>query len=302
MKIFITGSNGFVGTNLIGLLLNESHQVTALVRSEAKGARLPKGVDIVVGNSTESGDWQRHVSSHEVLVNLAGTSVFKRWTPAYKQLLRDSRILTTRNLVEAIPDAEGKDVTLLSTSGAGYYGFTDDEELSESAPPGDDFLARLSQDWEAEATKAGGKGVRVVIMRFGVVLGRDGGALAQMALPFKFFAGGPLGDGRQWFPWIHIHDLCRAALYSIDQRDIQGPVNFVAPGTVRNKEFTRILGRVLHRPSFMPAPGFMVRLAMGEFGSVILKGQRPVPALLEDQGFEFQFPRVEDALRDVLTD
>jgi hypothetical protein len=300
MKIFITGSNGFVGTNLGRFFLNEGHEVTGLVRSEAKGKTLPKGISYVVGEGTQPGDWQEAVSGHDVLINLAGVPIFQRWTSAYKRLLYDTRILTTRNLVDAIPAESGSSVTLLSTSAVGYYGFTRDEELGESSSPGDGFLATLALDWEGEAAKAREKGVRVVITRFGVVLGRDGGALAQMVLPFRLFVGGPLGNGRQWFSWIHIEDLCRAANFVITHKEISGPANFTAPGPVRNRDLARAIGKVLRRPSIMPAPAFMIRLLMGEFGSVILRGQRVVPRLLQSRGFKFKFADIEASLADLL--
>ena len=210
MRVFITGANGFVGTNLSRVLTQAGHEVTALVRRETTSGRLHAGVTPVLGESTRPGDWQKAVPGHDLLINLAGTSIFNRWTAARKQAIRDSRILTTRNLVDAIPAGAASRITLLSTSAVGYYGCTGDEELDENSPPGDDFLATLAKEWEAEALKATGKGVRVVITRFGVVLGHDGGALAQMVLPFRFFVGGPLGSGRQWFSWIHVEDLCRA--------------------------------------------------------------------------------------------
>jgi uncharacterized protein (TIGR01777 family) len=300
MRIFITGSNGFVGTNLGRFLLNAGHEVTGLVRTEAKGKTLPTGISYVVGEGTQPGKWQEAVSGHDVLINMAGVPIFQKWTPAYKRLLYDTRILTTRNLVDAISAESGSSVTLLSTSAVGYYGATGDEELGEPSPPGDDFLATLALDWEGEATKALEKGVRVVITRFGVVLGREGGALAQMILPFRFFVGGPLGNGRQWFSWIHIEDLCRAAHFVMTDKDISGPVNFTAPGPVRNKDLARAIGKVLRRPSIMPAPAFMIRLLMGEFGSVILRGQRVVPRVLQSRGFKFKFEDIEASLADLL--
>jgi uncharacterized protein len=300
MKVFITGSNGFVGTNLSRILVARGHEVTALVRTEKSVGRLPGNVSIVVGDPTKPGGWQKAVQSHEVLVNLAGASIFNRWTPAYKQLLRESRLLTTRNLVDAIPAGADPQVTLLSTSAVGYYGFTGDEELDENSPPGTDFLAVLARDWEAEALRAREKGVRAVITRFGVVLGNDGGALEQMVRPFRFFAGGPLGSGEQWFSWIHVDDLCRAALFVMCRYDVSGPVNFTAPGPVKNRNLAKSIGKVLHRPSFMPAPGFAIKLMLGEFGSVILQGQRVVPGVLSSKGFAFKFPDIEAALRDLL--
>jgi len=301
MKIFITGANGFVGTNLGRFLLDEGHEITGLVRSEAKGRGLPKGISYVVGEGTEPGKWQESVSGHDVLINLAGVPIFRRWTSAHKRLLRDTRIITTRNLVDAIPAKTGSAVTLLSTSGVDYYRVAGDEERSEASPPGNDFIATLARDWESEAMKAAEKGVRVVITRFGVVLGKNGGALPQMILPFRWFVGGPLGSGGQWFSWIHIEDLCRAANFVITNKEISGPVNFTAPGPVRNRDLSSAIGKVLQRPSIMPAPAFMIRLFMGEFGSVILRGQRVVPRVLESQGFKFKFPDVESALTDLLT-
>jgi hypothetical protein len=300
MKIFITGANGFVGTNLGRFLLSEGHEVMGLVRSEPKGEGLPKGVSYVVGEGTQPGRWQEAIAGHDVLINLAGVPIFQRWTPAYKRLLYDTRILTTRNLVDAIPAESGSSVTLLSTSGVDYYRFAGDEERDESSPPGNDFIATLAHDWEGEATKAGDKGVRVVITRFGVVLGRDGGALPQMILPFRLFVGGPLGGGRQWFSWIHIEDLCRAAHFVMTTKEIHGPVNFTAPGPVTNGGLSRAIGKVLGRPSIMPAPAFMIKLLMGEFGSVILRGQRVVPRLLQAKGFNFRYDSIEAALENLL--
>ncbi len=298
MKIFITGANGFVGTSLCRTLLKQGHEVSGLVRGEGKN--LPGGVSYVVGESTKPGKWQETVAGHDVLINLAGASIFKRWNKEYKQLLRDSRILTTKNLVEAIPEESAEKMTLLSTSAVGYYGFRGDEELNETAPAGDDFLAILARDWENEAYKAREKRVRVVITRFGIVLGQDGGALEQMTMPFRFFVGGPLGSGRQWFSWIHVEDLIRAALFVISRPDIDGAVNFTAPNPIRNKDLAKTIGTFMHRPSFMPAPAFMIKLFMGELGSVILNGQRVLPGVLQSKGFEFNFPDIKSALRNLL--
>jgi len=298
MKVFITGGSGFVGTGLSRILLTGGHEVTVLTRSKKKAAALQPGLSAVTGDPTRPGKWQEAVPGHDLLINLAGASIFKRWTEPYKQMVRDSRILTTRNLVDAI--TEGSAVTLLSTSAVGYYGFTGDEDLDEGSPAGKDFLAVLARDWEAEAEKARDKRTRVVTTRFGVVLGKGGGALSQMTLPFKLFAGGPLGRGEQWFSWIHLEDLCRAAAFVASHREIEGPVNFTAPGPLRNKDLARAIGRALKRPSFMPAPGFMISLIMGEFGSVILKGQKVLPKVLLEKGFSFNYPDIDAALKNIL--
>ena len=182
----------------------------------------------------------------------------------------------------------------------GYYGFHGDEELDEESPPGNDFLARLAVEWETEALKAQGKGVRVVITRLGIVLGENGGALGQMIPLFKRFLGGPIGSGQQWFSWIHIKDLAEAFAFLIKHPEIRGPVNVCSPSPVKNKDLAKALGRVLHRPSFIPAPGFMVLMVLGEFGSVILKGQRVLPRQLLKNGFTFQYPDIDKALRSIL--
>ncbi|MHB8204061.1 MAG: TIGR01777 family oxidoreductase [Desulfomonilaceae bacterium] len=296
MNVFLTGANGFVGTNLARFLIESGHKVFALVRNPSKATGLPKEVTVVIGESTKQGKWQEALDNYDLFINLAGANIFRRWDEDYKKLLRDSRINTTRNLVDAMTG----NATLLSASAVGYYGMTEDEELDESSGPGNDFLAQLAVDWENEALKASNKGARVVITRFGVVLGRDGGALAQMIRPFKFFAGGPIGSGRQWMSWIHIIDLCRAALFAAENEEIRGPVNLCAPGPIRNGDLAKEIGKILGRPSFMPAPGFIVNLAMGEFGSVILKGQRVVPGKLQKHGFSFIFPDIKSALSNLL--
>ncbi|MFH0824182.1 MAG: TIGR01777 family oxidoreductase [Pseudomonadota bacterium] len=228
MDAFITGGTGFVGTYLSRFLLEKGHSVTVLARREVKGPHFPARVRQVIGDGTKQGLWQDEVAGHDVVINLAGTSIFKRWNEDYKRRLRESRILTTRHVVEALPANPGGDVVFLSTSAIGYYGFTTDQELYEDSPAGTDFLAGLALDWETEALLAEKKGVRTVITRFGVVLGNDGGALAQITLPFKFFVGGPIGSGRQWVSWIHINDLARAMLFCMETKEINGPVNFTA--------------------------------------------------------------------------
>jgi hypothetical protein len=300
MKTLIIGGSGFVGSHLTPFLAGKGFDVTIMARRPERGPRFPAEVNTLAADATKPGDWQADVPKYDLLINLAGVSVFKRWDDAYKKLLRETRILTTRNLVDAIPDKRERKITLINTSGAGYYGFTGDEELAEDAPPGSDFLSRLARDWEAEALRAKEKDVRVIITRFGIILGKGGGALAQMTLPFRFFAGGPLGHGKQWIPWMHVEDLCRAELFLIEHDHINGPVNFTAPEPVRNVELSKAIGKALNRPAFMPAPSFMIKLVLGEFGSVILEGQRAIPKVLQDNGFSFKYPSIQEALRDLL--
>lgn len=298
MKIFITGGTGFVGMHLSERLLREGHEVTVLTRGAGRRVAL-SGLSYIEGDPTVRGKWQQAVAGHEAVVNLAGTSIFGRWTPDYKEEIRLSRILTTSHIVESIP--EGSKTVLLSTSAVGYYGFHGDEELDESAPPGDDFLARVAVDWEREALKAEEKGTRVVLMRFGIVLGRSGGALQQIMRPFRWFLGGPIGSGKQWFSWIHVDDLVSAICFLMGRGDATGPYNLTSPNPVRNKDFACALGKAMGRPSILPAPGFMIRLILGEFGSIILQGQRVLPKRLSEAGFQFKYPDVENALKNLLT-
>jgi hypothetical protein len=298
MNIFITGGTGFVGKGLTQSLIDSGHRVTLLTRSLRKTGSHPPAVSLVEGDSTREGEWQKSVSEHEAVINLAGASIFSRWTPEMKRILRESRILTTRNLVEAF---EGSGVrTFFSTSAIGYYGFHGDEELTESSPPGSDFLAQLAMDWEKEALKAEISGVRVVLTRFGIVLGEEGGALGQMVPMFQKYLGGPLGSGRQWFSWIHRKDLTQAFLFLLSKPGISGPVNFTAPNPVRNRDLAAALGRVLNRPARLPAPGFMLRLVLGEFGSILLEGQKVIPGKLLHGGFQFRYPKIEEALAEIL--
>jgi uncharacterized protein len=300
MKILITGGTGFVGAGLSARLRGDGHEITILTRSARSEKTGPRGITYLAADPTVRGPWQEAVGDHDVIINLAGASLFNRWSPEYKRLLRESRLATTRNLVEAIPDRGDKQITFFSTSAVGYYGFRGDEELTEESPPGDDFLAGLAAEWEDVALRAQAKGARVVITRFGIVLGEGGGALSQMVPFFKMFIGGPLGSGRQWFSWIHRGDLAEAFVFLMKHQDISGPVNLCAPNPVRNRDLARALGRALNRPSFMPAPGFMIKLVLGELGSVILKGQKVLPRRLLDRGFVFRYPDIDAALRNIM--
>ena len=301
MKIFMTGGTGFVGKTLTRKLVEQGHQVTVLTRKILDGPIPEKGVSLIEGNPISEGAWQEQVPHHKAVINLAGASIFKRWTRETKAMIRDSRVLTTKNLVKAMSMSKGKETTLISTSAIGYYGFHDDEELDESYVSGNNFFALLSKDWEAAALQARQYGVRVLICRLGIVLGTRGGALGKMIPLFKMGLGSPLGTGEQWFSWIHEHDLVRIYLFLLGQEDLEGPVNCTAPGPVKNREFTKALGEALKRPTFMPAvPSFMLKIIKGEFANVLLKGQRVVPKKLSDAGFDFQFSRLNDALQDLL--
>jgi uncharacterized protein (TIGR01777 family) len=300
MKILMTGGTGFVGKHLSSRFIQEGNEVTILTRFLKESGNHPKGISYLQGDPTQKGPWQAAIPSHDVIINLAGASIFSKWSEEYKKLLRDSRLFTTRNIVEGIPSGGEKGFSLFSTSAVGYYGFHGDEELGEESPPGNDFLARLAVDWEAEALKAQEKGARVVITRLGIVLGERGGALGQMIPLFKRFVGGPIGSGQQWFSWVHIKDLAEAFVFLSKHPEISGPVNVCSPNPVRNKDLAKALGRALCRPSFMPAPGFMIRMVLGEFGSVILEGQRVLPQQLLKKGFTFQYSDIDQALRSII--
>jgi len=300
MKIFLTGGTGFVGTHLTAFLIQGGHQVTILARSVKERKLVSPGISYLQGDCTKRGHWQDSIRDHDVVINLAGASIFSRWTEAYKNLIIESRVDTTRNVVEGISSATGGRITLFSASGTGYYGFHEDEELTEDSPPGNDFLARVAHEWETEAFKAEEYGARVVTTRFGIVLERNGGALGEMIPFFRMFIGGPIGNGLQWFSWTHMKDLLGAFDFLMRHSEISGPVNFCSPEPVRNKDLAKALGKILNRPSLIPAPGFMIRLALGEFGSVILNGQRAVPGKLLDADFIFQYPEIAEALREIV--
>jgi len=298
MNVLITGGLGFIGTQLTIRLLDRGNAVTIVDHSPQPRPYTPQGVRYISADTTIRGDWQDELKKQDAVLNLAGASIFSRWSQKRKKLIYDSRILTTRNVVEALPREKG--ALLCSTSAVGYYGFRGDEELIEGDSPGDDFLARVCVDWEGEAAAAAETGIRVAVTRFGIVLGKTGGALGQMMPLFKTYLGGPLGSGEQWFSWVHTEDLLRAFLFILDNEDIAGPVNICSPNPVRNRQLAKALGKALSRPSFLRAPAFAVRLVLGEFGTMLLEGQRVLPAKLLEKGFVFQYPDIEDALNEVV--
>jgi hypothetical protein len=299
MKFVITGGLGFIGVNLSNYLLDKGHAVIALGRAATQNRITADMYQYISADTTQPGGWQKALGDVDAVVNLAGKSIFKRWSKSYKRQIYDSRILTTRNIVDALPADQS--VVLCSASGAGYYGNRGDDLLKEDEKSGNDFLASVSVDWEAEALKATAKGIRAALMRFGVILGKGGGALAKMIPAFKFFVGGPIGSGNQWFPWMHLTDLMAAILFVCEHPQVNGPLNFCAPNPLRNRELAKTLGQVLGRPAIMPTPAFMVRTVLGEFGNVLLDSQRTIPAKLLSHGFEFQYPDIRSALKEVVS-
>jgi uncharacterized protein (TIGR01777 family) len=306
MKIVIAGGTGFLGSPLAEGYAEDGHDVRVLTRGLADGeSRHDSGTGVPgvtrVGWRPEgpTGPWALALEGADAVVNLAGASIGdKRWTPQRKSLLHDSRIIPTRSLASAIAGASAPPPVFISASGVGYYGMTNGEPKTESSPAGDDFLARLCEEWEAEAARARNPATRVVFVRSGVVLERSGGALPKMMTPFRFFAGGPVGSGRQYMSWIHRIDWIEMVRWIVDTPAIAGPVNVTAPVPVTNREFTHALGRAMRRPAFVPVPSFALRVALGEMaGALLLTGQRAVPQHALSRGFHFRYPEIDLAFR-----
>jgi len=301
MKIFITGGSGLIGAALTDALLRRGDQPLVLSRDARRATeRLGPDVLVVEGDPTEYGDWAARVDSCDAVVNLAGEPVFgKRWNERQKERLRASRVQATTNVVRAIGEAPQRPSVLVSASAVGYYGDVPEGELTEDARAGDDFLARTCEEWENAARQVLHHGTRLSIIRIGVVLARDGGALKQMIVPFKLGLGGPVGRGRQWVSWIHLDDLVGVLLAALDNPRLDGEINATAPRPVRNKEFSKCLARSLRRPALFPVPPFMLRLMFGEVAFVITTGQKVLPRRLEQENFRFQFADCQAAMNDL---
>jgi uncharacterized protein (TIGR01777 family) len=307
MRVIITGGTGLIGSALSADLAADGHEVIVLSRSPERVAGLPGGVRAECWDARTSDGWVHLADGADAIVNLAGASLAgegflpSRWTDERKRLIRDSRVHAGHAVVQAVEQAVQKPGVLIQASGIGYYGFRGDEEVTEDDPAGDDFLARLAhEDWEPSTAPVEDMGVRRAIIRSGAVLDGREGALPRLALPFRLFVGGPMGSGKQWMSWIHLADEVAAIRYLIEQSTASGPFNLVAPNPLTNAQFSSTLGRVLGRPSFVPLPGFAMRLAFGEVSGVLLEGQRAVPRRLLNLGFTFRFPEAEAALENAL--
>lgn len=292
MRVVITGGTGFIGEALVRRLVARGHDVGVITRSPAK---------VRAGRPLS---WQQvgKAASADIVINLAGENVGGgRWTESRKRKIMESRADATMALVEAMNSRPDPRRTFISASATGYYGLRGDEVLDETASSGGGFLAEVVRRWEELARRAEGA-ARVVILRFGVVLGRDGGALAKMMLPFRFGAGGPMGSGQQWLPWVEREDLLRMIEWAIGNPSASGIYNITSPNPARNRDFARALGRVMHRPAFLPTPAFAMRLALGRemADEMLLGGQRVVPARATAEGFRFDYPELDAALEHAL--
>jgi uncharacterized protein len=301
MRVTLTGATGGIGRGLAEALIARGDEVTALTRSpECAAGRLPQGVAAVGWDPVAGPAPADALAGRDAVVNLAGENVAQRWTSEVKQRIRASRELGTRNLVEGLRIAEPRPAALVSGSASGYYGPHGDERVGEDAPAGDDFLAAVSVAWEREAMEAEGLGMRVVIVRTGIVLDADSGALATMLTPFKLGVGGPVAGGRQYMPWIHREDEIGLLLAALDNPGFSGPVNGSAPEPATNRDFSRALGRALHRPAFAPIPAAAIKVLYGDMSQIVVKGVRMVPDRAAELGYTFRHPDLDEALRSTL--
>lgn len=301
MKVAIIGATGFVGSRLVEQLQAQGHQPLIFTRDREAALKAFPNLEVVGYTPTKSGDWQEAISGCDAVVNLAGEPIAEsRWTPKQKQEILNSRQLGTQKIVEAIKKANHKPTVLVNASAIGFYGTSETAIFDENSASGNDFLAEVCQKWEAEAQKVKDIGVRLVILRFGIVLG-EGGALAKMIPPFKLFAGGPLGTGKQWFSWIHLDDLVNLIIEALTRSDLEGVFNATAPNPVRMSELCQTLGEVLRRPSWLPVPSFALEALLGEGAQVVLEGQQVLPKRAISSLFKYQYPTLKQALAEIVS-
>jgi uncharacterized protein (TIGR01777 family) len=294
MNILIIGGTGFLGSALSRDLNSSGHEVVVSTRKNTTSKKK------LTWNPPELIPAEK-ISMFDAVINLAGESIFsKRWTDEKKEHIRSSRINTTHYLVQSMNNSEKRPEVLINASAIGYYGPHGDEEVDEDTPPGDDFLSGVCKDWEAAALKAEGLGIRVVITRIGLVLGAGGGPLSMMMPAFKAFLGGYIGTGKQWMSWVHQDDISGFIRYALENDSVAGQYNLVSPHPLRNKDFGSVLGKALGRPSFFPVPGFALKAALGEFGDVLLTGQRVVPDKVIKAGYTFKYQELDQALQSII--
>ena len=300
-RVLITGGSGLIGRALSAELVGNGYEVVVLSRSPEWATGLPSGVRVERWDARTAQGWGALADGAHGVVNLAGEGISAgRWTGKRKRRIRESRLNAGRAVVEAIEGAKAKPAVLVQASGVGYYGPCGEEDVTESAPPGRDYLAGLAVGWETSTVGVEAMGVRRAIIRTGIVLSRDGGALPRRMLPFRFFVGGRLGSGRQWLSWVHIADDVGAIRFVLENEKARGPFNLSAPYPVTNTDFSRLLGRRMRRPAVVATPGFLLRLAFGEMAGMLLTGQKAVPRHLTQMGYAFRFADAESALADIL--
>jgi uncharacterized protein (TIGR01777 family) len=305
MKIAISGATGFVGSRLVERLHTEGHRILVLTRNTTFAQKVfPSqafpNLEIIAYTPSVSGSWQDSIAGCDGVVNLAGEPIAEgRWTPERKQEILNTRKLGTQKIVEAIAKANPQPTVLVNTSAIGYYGTSETASFDEDSASGNDFLAQVCQEWEAEASKVKDANVRLVILRFGIVLG-NGGALGKMITPFKLFAGGPIGSGQQWFSWIHLDDIVSLIIQALTKPTMEGVYNATAPQPVRMNDLSTTMGNVMNRPSWLPVPGFAIEAILGDGAKVVLEGQQVLPKRTLESGFEFQYPNLPSALKQIL--
>ncbi len=306
MRVFLTGATGLIGSHLVKNLRDRGDQIVILSRRPEAAKEIGGAAcNVVEGDPTQQGPWTDALKDCDAVVHLAGEGIFnRRWNQQFKDLLYSSRIKSTDNIAAALTKVDhaksGNPKVLINGSAIGYYGPHGNEDLTEESGPGHDYLAKICVDWEKATQPAVNHGIRVVLLRTGIVLAAGGGALQKMLPPFKMFVGGPIGSGKQYMSWIHIEDEVGLILFALDHPEVNGPINATAPNPVTNQEFSRVLGKVLGRPSFLPTPGFALRVMLGESAQIITSGQKVLPRKALTAGYAFQFPELERALRHLL--
>ncbi|MFN5515810.1 MAG: TIGR01777 family oxidoreductase [Cyanobacteriota bacterium] len=297
MKIALTGATGFIGQTLVPRLTSAGHALVLFVRDADKARRCFPQTQFPQAEIVADPDaWSEALKDCQAAINLAGEPISERWTPEYKERILASRRDITRRLVKAIAQGNPKPRVLISASAIGYYGASETACFDETSAPGEDFLAQVCQVWETEALAAQTLGIRVALLRLGIVLGAGGGALGKILPPFQLFAGGPLGTGKQWFSWIDIEDATGLILWALQTEGVSGPLNATAPNPVRMAEFCQTLGQVLNRPAWLPVPGFALELLLGEGAQLVLEGQQVLPQTALNQGYSFRYPQLRDSL------
>jgi uncharacterized protein (TIGR01777 family) len=303
MRVIISGGTGLIGRQLAASLAKDGHEVVVLSRDPQRyQRRTPDGLRLVAWDAQSAQGWGELADGADAIVNLVGENLSaRRWSPAQKRRIRESRLNGGKALVEAVRQAKVKPRALIQSSGVNYYGSCGDAIITEAHPAGSDFLSQVCVDWEGSTAEVEKMGVRRAIIRSGIVLDKKEGALPPFLLQFRLFAGGPLGSGRQWISWIHPQDEINAIRFLIERQDLSGPFNLVSPNPKTNQDFGKAVGRVLHRPALMRVPAFALKLVLGEMSMVVLEGQRVIPQRLVEAGFQFSHPELQEAVKDIVS-